>query len=106
MPSLAKRRSSLVTSTKQVLANRKNAKASSGPRSSGGKRRSSRNALRHGLAVDLESDPEWRDIIDALTKILLLERHGRHPEYCREAARSVTELQRIRKVRSRVVSKL
>ena len=37
------------TSAKQIAANRRNAKRSTGPRTAAGKARSSRNAVRHGL---------------------------------------------------------
>ena len=42
-----------VTSTAQISANRRNAKRSSGPRTTAGKSRAARNALRHGLTVKL-----------------------------------------------------
>lgn len=45
-----------MTSQKRIEANCRNAKRSTGPRSSAGKQRSSRNAVRHGLAV-----PIWQD---------------------------------------------
>jgi hypothetical protein len=50
-----------MTTEKQFAANRQNAKNSTGPRSEHGKRRSRRNAFRHGLAaetvIDLLEDP-------------------------------------------------
>jgi hypothetical protein len=39
---------------KQIAANRKNAARSTGPRTMSGKKRSSKNALRHGLAASLD----------------------------------------------------
>jgi hypothetical protein len=39
-----------MASERQIAANRQNARRSSGPRSNAGKRRSSANALRHGLS--------------------------------------------------------
>jgi len=41
-----------MASEKQVAANRQNAKNSTGPRTEAGKRRSRRNALRHGLTAE------------------------------------------------------
>jgi len=40
-----------MASERQIAANRRNAKKSTGPKSVSGKKRSSQNALRHGLAV-------------------------------------------------------
>src|SRR5215510_14736675 len=41
---------------KQILANQQNAKHSTGPRTESGKRRSRRNAVRHGLSVETVID--------------------------------------------------
>jgi hypothetical protein len=91
----------------KVIANRKNAKASSGPRSSAGKRRSSRNAVRHGLAVAVESDPAWHDGVEILARILCLTLDDqRDPERCREAARAAIDLLRIRQIRTNILNKL
>jgi hypothetical protein len=46
-----------MTSRRKIEANRKNALASTGPKSSKGKWRSARNARRHGLAVPIGADP-------------------------------------------------
>ena len=46
---------------KQIIANRQNARRSTGPRTESGKRRSRRNAIRHGLTaetvIDILEDP-------------------------------------------------
>jgi hypothetical protein len=47
-----------MTSQRQIEANRQNARASTGPKSAGGKQQSARNARRHGLAVPIWADPE------------------------------------------------
>lgn len=51
----------------RLAANRKNALRSTGPRSSSGKRKAARNALKHGLAVPVENDPRLFDQVEALS---------------------------------------
>jgi predicted 2-oxoglutarate/Fe(II)-dependent dioxygenase YbiX len=41
-----------MTTEKQISANQQNAKHSTGPRTESGKRRSRRNAIRHGLTAE------------------------------------------------------
>jgi hypothetical protein len=45
-----------MTTEKQILANQQNAKHSTGPRTESGKRRSRRNAIRHGLTAETVID--------------------------------------------------
>ena len=45
-----------MTTEKQILANQQNAKHSTGPRTEAGKRRSRRNAVRHGLTAETVID--------------------------------------------------
>jgi hypothetical protein len=47
-----------MTTERKIEANRKNAKRNTGPRTALGKVRARHNALRHGLAVSIASDPE------------------------------------------------
>ncbi|MDH3890514.1 MAG: hypothetical protein OEV49_05470 [candidate division Zixibacteria bacterium] len=67
------------TSEKQIAANRRNAKKSTGPKSVNGKAASSRNAIKHGLhATDivlnsphLNEDPEqYQQLLDSLIEEL------------------------------------
>ena len=56
---------------KQILANRKNARSSTGPRTTAGKARSRMNARRHGLASLLEgASPETCLDLEALSERL------------------------------------
>ena len=59
---------------KQIQANRKNARKSTGPKSAGGKALSSRNALKHGvLSQRAVADHEDRDAYEALLAQLIEE---------------------------------
>jgi hypothetical protein len=59
-----------VVTEKQVLANRRNAMLSRGPKTLVGKATSSRNALRHGLAISVARDPGSADEIERLAGTL------------------------------------
>jgi hypothetical protein len=77
---------------------RKNAQNSTGPRSELGQRRSSRNALSHGLAIAIGSDPSF--IEDSESLATTLERGGSGQivrEFARQAADAQFDLLRIRK---------
>jgi hypothetical protein len=55
---------------RQIAANRRNAKKSSGPRSAGGKARSRRNALRHGLSIASRAIPAFQKDVMLLARAL------------------------------------
>lgn len=77
-----------MTSEKQRLANQKNAKKSTGPRSSTGKSKVSRNAFRHGLGVAVFNDLSWSPQIEGLARKIA----GPEPdELTLEGARLVAE---------------
>lgn len=90
-----------MTSDRQIAANRNNARKSTGPRSEAGREVSRRNARRHGLAIDIGTDPEFHDDIEKLAKVL--SRPGgmqKVSELAREAAAAELDLLRIRKIRA------
>ncbi|WP_439374563.1 hypothetical protein [Bradyrhizobium sp. DASA03120] len=56
-----------MTTEHQRAANRRNAKSSTGPRSANGKRRASRNAVKHRLSVRCD-DPNFARRVEALAR--------------------------------------
>src|SRR5262245_35215731 len=94
-----KPRNRAMTSARKASSNRKNAQNSTGPRSEFGRRHSSRNALRHGLAIAIGSDPSFSEDIAALATTL-----GGGGQIAGEFARQVAEaeldLLRIRKLKA------
>ena len=58
-------------SEQRIVANRLNAKKSTGPRSEEGRRKARRNALRHGLAIDVAFDPYFHRTIEAAAKTIV-----------------------------------
>jgi hypothetical protein len=85
-----------VASDRQIAANRRNAGASTGPRSSSGKQRASYNAYRHGLAA---GSPRLADVIERYARNIA----GKHAsplilECARAAAQAHFDLARIREV--------
>jgi hypothetical protein len=59
-----------VTSARKLYANRRNARASTGPRTSAGKTRISQNARRHGLSLSARDDPAGSGEVDALARVI------------------------------------
>jgi hypothetical protein len=88
-------------SERKIAANRSNAKKSTGPRSKAGRQASRRNALRHGLAIDIRTDPAYHDDIEQLAK-MMSRASGRQSvsDSARDAAEAVLDLSRIRKIRA------
>ena len=90
-------------SDRKIRANRANARASTGPKSTPGRIRSARNALRHALGLPIYSDPalskevEAREIAgkNANSEILVL---------ARRVAEAQIDLRRVRDARHRLLS--
>ena len=97
-----------MTSSSKTTANRRNAARSTGPRSTAGKRRSSRNALRHGLAASAFPDSLAEKDIDALALALAGELASEAGILARArlAAAAELEVRRVRSVRARLLQAL
>ena len=57
-----------MASERQIAANRRNARKSTGPRSGAGKKRASRNAYRHGLTLSITSSAAAAKQLDKLVR--------------------------------------
>jgi hypothetical protein len=89
----------------RARANRRNAKASTGPRTADGKAHSARNALRHGLNVPVSAQPALIEDVARLAHLIA----GDNPdpvrlEMLREIAEAQVDIVRIRKMRLALLS--
>jgi hypothetical protein len=96
-----------MASERQIEANRRNARLSTGPRSASGKKRSSKNALRHGLSRPLFGAEFMREL-EALARQIVGERMGEQlvMELARAAAEAELDLARIRQVKIGLIERL
>jgi hypothetical protein len=86
-----------MASDRQIAANRRNAKKSTGPRSHAARL----NALRHGLAIPIGTNPAFRDDIEKLANVLSVSRGMKMvSESARDAAAAELDLVRIRNMRA------
>jgi len=93
-----------MASIRQIKANRSNAERSTGPKTAGGKARSSQNALRHGLARRTISDPAVTETFAIAIACGL--RHQVSAESAMALARSKLMLLRLRGLRQAMLSAL
>jgi hypothetical protein len=89
-----------MSTSRQVEANRNNARSSTGPRTRRGKARSCRNARRHGLSVSVVSDPRLSEQAEELARHIVGETASPGVlEMARRFAEAQIDLDRIRKAR-------
>lgn len=89
-----------MASDRQLAANQKNAKKSTGPTSDSGKLRSRKNALRHGLAMNVKREPLLQADVEKLAQIFSQARN--EPSItliAQDAAMAEIDLLRISKIR-------
>jgi hypothetical protein len=92
-----------MTSDRQIAANRRNAKKSTGPRSEAGRRKSSYNAIRHGLATDITSDPAFQEGLEQMTKLFSQDSAEENLALASsDAAEAELQLLRIRRFRASI----
>lgn len=60
-----------MTSDRKRLSNRANARKSTGPKSTAGRRRAAQNARKHGLSLAIMSDPLWSEEVEAAVNELV-----------------------------------
>jgi hypothetical protein len=96
-----------MASARQIAANRRNARRSTGPRSAAGRKRSSRNSFRHGLAAGLPTSAERTQYVERLARKIA----GASPdifslEGARTFAQAEFDLAQIRRVKVGLISRV
>jgi hypothetical protein len=90
-------------SDKRIAANRANARRSAGPRTARGKRRSARNALRHGLSIPIGRDLEFAKPIAEFARRLVGDEASEGAlDLARMVAEGHFEIVRVRRSRERM----
>jgi hypothetical protein len=96
-----------MASDRQIAANRRNARKSKGPRSSAGKKRTSRNAYRHGLSLSSIANPTISKRLDKLAcKIAGKGEAGIILEHARAAAQAALDLARVRQIKVATINRV
>jgi hypothetical protein len=96
-----------VTSPRKILANRANARASSGPKTAAGKAQSAQNAFRHGFNVPIFLDPDLASDVNALAQRIVGKSADLNlPESARRVAEAQINLRRVRAHRNRLIERL
>jgi hypothetical protein len=95
-----------MTSARKIITNRANARLSTGPKTAKGRRRSARNALRHGLSLPVLCDPTLSQEVAALARQIA--GAGAAPELqepARRFAEAEIDLRRVRGLRHDLISR-
>src|ERR1700694_5119226 len=92
---------------RQIAANRRNARKSTGPRSHAAKKRSCRNAYRHGLTSSLPSSAAIAKRLDEFArKIAGDSKNEILLEHARCAAQAELDLARVRRVKVALIQRV
>jgi len=94
-----------LTSERKIRANRANARASTGPRTTRGRTRAARNALRHALSLPVCSIPALSEEVQALAReIAGPGANAATQELARRVAEAQIDLHRVRYARHQFLS--
>ena len=95
-----------MASERQIAANRRNARKSTGPRSSAGKRRASGNAYRHGLNLSVGASAPLAPQLEKLVrKIAGSTDDAITLERAREIAQAELDLARVRRAKVALIDR-
>jgi hypothetical protein len=95
-----------MASERQIAANRRNARGSTGPRSTSGKKRTSQNAYRHGLTKPISS-AEFAREAEMLARQIAGDTEDKITiERARDAAEAELELARVRRVKVALIERV
>jgi hypothetical protein len=95
-----------MASERQIAANRRNARKSTGPRSGAGKSRSSRNAYRHGLTLSITSTAGSEKQLDRLVREIAGDTDDAITlERAREIAQAELDLARVRRAKLSLIER-
>jgi hypothetical protein len=89
-----------MSTSRQIAANRDNARSSIGPRTQRGRARASHNARRHGLSISVDSDPRLSKQVEELARHIVGETASPGVlDMARRFAEAQIDLDRIRRAR-------
>jgi hypothetical protein len=95
----------LKSSNRKIRANRANARASTGPKTTQGRIRSARNAIRHGLSLPIYLDLALSEEVEALArKIAGKDANAEIQALARGVAEAQIDLRRVRAARHQLLS--
>jgi hypothetical protein len=95
-----------MASERQIAANRRNARKSTGPRSGAGRKRASRNAYRHGLTLNITSTAAFAKQLNKLArKIAGDTKDAITLERARAVAHAELDLARVRRAKVALIER-
>ena len=95
-----------MASERQIAANRRNARKSTGPRSGAGRNRASHNAYRHGLTLSIVSTSEYAKQLETLARKIAGDiKDAVKLERARTIAQAELELARVRRAKVALIER-